>query len=139
MTELIAESHPFFVHFPIALIIAAGVAQYLYIRKGVETYSFTALFLTYGAAAMGVVAAVVGLVAASQHSYTGELASDFTLHRVFGLVLPVVIFLTAGFGAAAARTQSIAHRRLFSVFLAIAVIIALVTGFLGAELVHDLH
>jgi uncharacterized membrane protein/mono/diheme cytochrome c family protein len=129
---LIGKIHPIVVHFPIALIIAAGLAELCSLtqrRTGMTSaVTFCLLLGTAGA----VLSAISGWVFAMEHGYAIELTTQTaSLHRWLGvtsaLTSPVLLWIDL---------LSNKDRRLFRVFLAIVVGLVMATGHFGGMLVY---
>jgi uncharacterized membrane protein len=127
--------HPVVVHFPIALVVAAGLAEVVALRTGDARYSFAARFMLYVAAIAAVVAASLGFAAATGESYDGVQADYFNYHRVLGIVLPVLTFLTLGLCESARRTGETGHITAYRVLLLLSILVVLVMAYFGGTLV----
>lgn len=95
MIEVFAHLHPIFVHFPIALVIAAllseGLAQ---LRRGGVTSAATnstTFFCLSLAAVSCVLAGMSGWLLASLEEFHGEAADTLLLHRWGGVSLSVIV------------------------------------------------
>lgn len=127
--------HPAVVHFPIALVVAAALAEILGALKGGDRYTFAARFMLYVAAVAALLAAALGFAAATGESYSGQQAVNFTFHRVLGVATPVLIFLTLGLCESARRTGAGWQRTAYQAILFVAAIIVLMAAYLGGTLV----
>jgi uncharacterized membrane protein len=131
--------HPAVVHFPIALVLAAALAEILGTLKGGESYAFAARFMLYCAAATGVVAAILGFTAAAGQSYSGQQAVNFTFHRILGVTTPVMIVLALGLSESARRTGEEWQKTAYQAVLFIAAILVVMTAYLGGTLVFGVE
>jgi uncharacterized membrane protein len=127
--------HPAVVHFPIALVVMAALAEVLQVLKRNESYAFAARFMLYGAAFASVVAAAVGFAAASGKSYEGQQAINFTFHRVIGVAVPVLLFLTLGLCESSRRTKEAWQYTAYQALLFITAIVVVIAAYLGGTLV----
>jgi uncharacterized membrane protein len=134
--SMLAQFHPFFVHFPIALIVLAAVAEVLYVVRRQRGLGDAARFMITAAAWISVVAALSGFAAAWGESF-GDLLGEFSKHRIAGIATPALAFLSAGMAASARRTGQVWELMLYRVFLTLALISVLFAGLEGAELVHS--
>jgi uncharacterized membrane protein len=127
--------HPVVVHFPIALVVMAALAEVLRVLKRNESYAFAARFMLYGAAFASVVAAMLGFAAAAGESYEGQQALNFTFHRILGVAVPVLIFLTLGLCESARRTKEGWQYTAYQALLFVTMLVVVMTAYLGGTLV----
>lgn len=127
--------HPAVVHFPIALVVAAALAEILGALKGGESYEFAARFMLYVAAFGGALAALLGFAAAAGESYSDQQAVNFTFHRILGVATPVMVFLALGLCESARRAGGGWQRTAYQAVLFITAILVVMTAYLGATLV----
>jgi len=133
---MLAQFHPFFVHFPVALIVLAAVAEVLYVVRRQRGLGDAARFMITAAAWISVAAALSGFAASWGESF-GDLLGVFAKHRIAGIATPALAFLSAGMAASARRTGQVWELMLYRVFLALAVISVMFAGLEGADLVHS--
>lgn len=139
MNELIhriGEFHPTLVHFPVALVPAALVAEALYMGKKAEWCGHAARFMLAAAACMSVPSAIAGFMAAEAETIPVALEGVFAVHRIAGIVVPVLAVLAYALGEGARRSGQVWEQGLFRVVLLLAAAAVLVAGFCGGELVH---
>lgn len=127
----VGRTHPFAVHFPIALFPVALVALVLARRRGETVELIRALIIVAGAAS--VIAAVLGW-------FTGgfALAEDDAVHfwhRWIGTGLAVI---GGGVAVWALRRRDSVYGRGMVAALAAITLLLLVQGWLGAALVHGM-
>jgi uncharacterized membrane protein len=98
MIEVFAHLHPIFVHFPIALVIAALLAEFLaYVRRDqatTDSANATTFFCLSLAAASCILAGTSGWMLASLEEFHGEAADTLLLHRWGGVSLTLVVTLS---------------------------------------------
>lgn len=128
----IGRTHPFAVHFPIALFPVAWVALFLARRRGETVELIRALIIVAGAAS--VVAAVLGW-------FTGGFVLVDTdaiqlWHRWLGTALGVI---GGGVALWALRRRDAVHGRGMVAALGAITLLLLVQGWLGAALVHGMN
>jgi uncharacterized membrane protein len=132
--SLLGRLHSPAVHFPIALVITAALAEVLSALKGGDRYAFAARFMLYVAALGGVAAAAVGFAAAAGESFSDQQAVNFTFHRILGVATPVLIFLTLGLSESARRTGTSWQHTAYQVILFVTVISIVMGAYLGGTL-----
>ena len=129
---LFSKFHPLLVHFPIALVLAAAVAELVVITTARETWRAVAIANIRAGAAMAVVAAITGWLFAS--SPLVDASTSLEWHRWLGLG-----GAAGAIGAAllSSRPDVSSHRSAFVYRLtlfATALLVA-ITGHLGGTLV----
>lgn len=135
IVAFLGKFHPAIVHFPIGLILMAGLAELLFAKTGSNGYAFAARFMLFTGAATAVMAMLLGLAAARGASYEGDTASYFAIHRVLGLVIPVMGVLTAVLSSRAHRAHDRRPTVLYRSLLVITILVVGFSGFLGGLLV----
>ena len=134
--SILGDLHPVLVHFPIALILVAAVAEAMFISTRQTEFGDAARFMVFAAAWMSIAAALAGIAAASGETFTPELGRAFTVHRAAGIATPVVTLLAAAMAGGARRSGQIWELMLYRVLLFIAVLGVGIAGFYGGELAH---
>lgn len=137
--KLFGSYHPLLVHFPVALIIAASVAETLLIIKRNPDYGAAARFCVAAAAWVSIPAALAGFAIASSHSFEGAAATYFSIHRIAGITTPVLAFLAWAMGEGSRRSGQVWEQWLYRVFLLVALISVIVAGLAGGELAHGIE
>ncbi|HMP75558.1 MAG TPA: hypothetical protein PKE12_04600 [Kiritimatiellia bacterium] len=102
--EYLARLHPVVIHFPIALFLAAAVADQLSARLGRRQYDLTASFCVTLATVSAYAAGIFGWFAADTASVPHDPAWMLIVHQWLGLS-------TIGFGTIAVLTNRLYHRR----------------------------
>ena len=128
--------HPFFVHFPVALILTALVVETLAVVRRDERMGDAARVMITAAAWMSIPAAIAGFARASSEVIAPELQATFAVHRIAGIATPVLAFLAAGLVAGVRRSGQIWELFLYRAVLVLAAACAAVAGHHGAELVY---
>ena len=136
MWDLLGDLHPFFVHFPVALILFAAVAEVLFVVRKDQSFGGAARFMIHAAALMSVPAAIAGFAGASGEQFTGTALRLFAVHRIVGITTPVLAFLASGMTEGSRRSGQVWEQGLYRVLLALAVISVAIAGYAGALLAH---
>jgi uncharacterized membrane protein len=131
----LGKLHPFAVHFPIALLVMAGILEALFMRRGNQALVPTVQVMLVAAAALSVIAAGLGFAAAGNRTVAPELGTAFGIHRIFGIVTAGLAVLTVGLAQRARTPDGGLRLRLYRIVLLIAVIAVLIAGHAGATLV----
>ena len=127
--------HPALVHFPVALVLIALVAEGLCIARRDGRYADIARFLILSAAWLSVPAAITGFLRAGSITLDADEQRMFAIHRVAGIATPVLVFLCAGLGEGVRRSGQIWELMLYRIVLVLATISTLIAGYVGGEIV----
>lgn len=133
---LLGRYHPVLVHFPVALVVGAAVAEVVYMMRARQSYGDAARFMINLAVVFSVLTAVAGFMAASGKVYSQELQGVFNIHRVAGVATPVLVLLAAGLCEGVRRSGQVWEQMLYRVILLLAVVSVAVAGYHGGELVY---
>ncbi len=138
MTEALGKAHPLLVHFPIALVWAAVLAEGLSLfrpRQGLDAVVRFSLRL----ATLGALGAVVsGLVRASEAEFLPEVAATAVQHRNLGLVCLVGCILLTAAERRARRSKSARWRWTLRAGLLLLAGLVSFAAHLGGTLVYGL-
>ena len=129
--------HPMWVHFPIALLLVAALAELLAARSGDPRFSFAARYTLWAGAIGSLVAAPLGWAdaLAVAEDYTGTSATLLFYHRWAGTTTAALALLALVLCERFHRGGSPGRRRLYRLTLFAAAVLVTVTGHLGASLV----
>lgn len=134
----LGKFHPMAIHFPIALIMVALLAEILAIITQNQFFPQAARF-NISLAAIGVlVATLLGWAAGAFAQFQGELSQVLILHRWIGTITAVWILLTFGFSEMSHRTDKDKWQRIYKVFLLIGTILIGITAHFGGSLVYGI-
>lgn len=136
VVDAVGRLHPFLVHFPVALLLVAAVAELLCIVRRDGRFADTARFMVTAAAWIGVPAAIAGFARASSITIPPDLEGAFAIHRVAGIVTPVLAFLATGLATGVRRSGQIWELFLYRIVLLLAVGFAATAGYYGGELAY---
>jgi uncharacterized membrane protein len=133
--QLLGRLHPVLVHFPVALVLVALVAEILCITRRDGRHADTARFLIVVAAWISVPAAITGFIRADGMEFDAAQQQLFEVHRVAGIATPVLVFLCAGLAEGVRRSGQIWELILYRVVLVLAASSTAVAGYFGGEIV----
>ena len=129
--------HPLLIHFPIALVLAAALAEILGVLGRLERATDIARFMLTLSAASIVPVILSGWLLADSSYGSAPADTVLTAHRWAGITTALA---TLGATAAAwfvkAQSSNKATRRLYWLLLGISVVAVSITGHLGATLVY---
>jgi uncharacterized membrane protein len=130
--EWLGRLHPMAIHFPIALFIAALVAEFLYAATRSELFRHALRFTLWGAAMSALVAAPLGWIFAA----TGTTEEGWLLeaHRWAGTAALVLGVVVLWIGERSERKNG--RRLLLRISLAFQAILIGSAGFLGGSLLY---
>jgi uncharacterized membrane protein len=138
LTIMLGKVHPMVVHFPIALILAAGLAELL-ILVGGSKWLWLQGSSRFGIALGGMsalLAAPLGWLAASNADYGPDLLDTLLYHRILGVTTAVAAVLLWIISERLARSQDRGtSRKMYRSLLFATCLIIPITGHLGATLV----
>jgi uncharacterized membrane protein len=126
-TDFLGRLHPALVHFPIALFLAAGLAELILFARPASGLEPTVRFLVYVGAAGGLLAALLGWLAAGIRM--SDRSETLGLHRWTGTGIAL-----AGILAAAIIYRAKSGRLLIRLILAGIAIALLFQSYWGAEM-----
>jgi uncharacterized membrane protein len=127
--------HPFLVHFPVALLTAALVAEVLCVVKREWRYTESARFMITAALWLSVPAAISGFARADAVELDAARQGLFAIHRIAGIATPVLAFLAVGLAEGSRRSGQVWELLLYRVVLLLAAAGAAVAGYCGGEIV----
>jgi uncharacterized membrane protein len=130
------QFHNVLVHFPIALVLTALVAEAALIFRNEPAAGTAARFMVTTAAWISVPAALAGFAALSGRDISSALQSNLTIHRAAGIAAPVLIFLAAVFAHGSRRSGQVWEQLLYRILLVIAAIVTALGGLHGGVLAH---
>ena len=132
---LLGNFHVLIVHLPIALLPLAGLLEAISLFFKSEKWRFAARLNFVAGASMAIVAAVLGWIAASQSSYSGELADILTWHRWLGVSVASI----AAIGLLALMLAKFKAPRILNIYRSIAFILIIlvpIAGHFGGTLIY---
>lgn len=132
---VLGRLHPALVHFPVALVLIAFVAEGMCIARRDGRYADIARFLILTAAWLSVPAAITGFLRADSITLDAAEQRLFAIHRVVGIATPVLVFLCAGLGEGVRRSGQVWELVLYRIVLVLAAISTLIAGYVGGEIV----
>jgi len=133
--DWLGRLHPGLVHFPLALIVFAAVAEVCCIVTRDGRYADIARFLVNMGAWLSIPAAATGFLRAGTISMDAVQHQLFAIHRMAGIATPVLAFLCAGLAEGVRRSGQIWELMLYRVVLVLAALSVAVAGYYGGEIV----
>jgi uncharacterized membrane protein len=130
------ELHKVFVHFPVALIFTAAVAEALYMARRSQWMGEAARFMVAAGALASIPALAAGFAEASGETFTGEAARVFSVHWVGGVTTAVLAILAFALGEGSRRSGQVWEQGLYRIVLLLAAAGVLITGFFGGVIGH---
>jgi len=134
--HVVGRFHPVLVHFPVALILTAAAAEILYATRKRQEFGTAALFLITAAAWLSMPAFLAGFAAAAGAVFEPDLQHSLAVHRIAGVVTPMLAFMAAGMGHSTRRSGQVWEQIVFRAFLALAAIAVILAGWYGGRLVY---
>jgi len=130
--------HPLVIHFPIALVMGAALAEILALLAGGRFFADAARFgIVLGA--LGAAGAVpLGWAAGAYANYPDELAFVLTLHRWVGTATGLLIVAACVLSEVSRRSAGGRVRLAYRVLLFASAGLVGLTGFLGGSLIYGL-
>jgi uncharacterized membrane protein len=128
---LIGRLHPLLIHFPIALVLAAGAAEAAALLTADDRWRVVALHNVRIAAAFAIPAAIAGWRLAIDSGSDASALLEW--HRWLG-TLAAVATLAAALATASIRRQRLAAPWVYRIALLAAAALVAVTGHLGGAL-----
>ncbi len=128
--------HPLVVHFPIALLVVAGVFEFVRLRRGVNTPSTGSVVCLVLGAMGAVAAAALGWSSAESSGYGGSTAWILTTHRWAGVTTAVLAVFACGAAGAAKLGNDPRLLNGYRIAMVFAMISVSVAGHFGGSLVH---
>jgi uncharacterized membrane protein len=136
----IGQFHPPFTHFPIALLLVALPAEFLWKLTRKDSWRAIARFCVMLGAVTAVITATLGWCDAPFSTYAGVSASVLWWHRWFGSATAVWAVLVALLSETSNRRENSQRLcRWFHLTLLIGVILVSIAGYLGASLIYGLN
>jgi uncharacterized membrane protein len=133
--HIAGKFHPLAIHFPIALWLAAALAELLGILRPRSGMTVAARYCLWLAALGAVVAATLGWAAASGEPFPG-LENTLTWHRWLGTAMAAVAVVTLAIGEKAWRGNRPGPEKVYRTLLAAGVVLIVLTGHYGATLIY---
>lgn len=135
--QFLGKFHPVVVHFPIGLVIAAALAEFLFLITNRSSLANAALYcLSFGAAG-AITATVLGWAAVSGGvHYSGCLALAFDLHQWLGMGTTILVVTSLILAALSQRNRQ--FRWGYRITLFVSALLLGATGYYGGMLVYGL-
>lgn len=136
LIDWLGKFHPATVHFPIGMLVGAGIAELLLMITKRHFFAIAGRYCLWVGALGAVVAAVLGWFFGGFH--TVDEMWVMTTHRWLGTATALFSILILGIGERVARRPSVS-RVGFRVVLFVGVALVSLTGFFGGSLIYGLN
>lgn len=136
MITFLGSLHPVVVHFPIALVVTAALAEAAFSRSRNPAYGTASRFMLAVAAVFAIPAAAIGFAAATGKAVEPAVASALSFHRILGVAAAVLTVLTAALAQTAGRGGEPWRVAIYRVFLLVTLVAMGATGHFGAIVTH---
>lgn len=134
----IGRIHPVMVHFPIALLLAAALAEFIGLFVATPFWRNTGWYCAVLGAIGAIVAAGMGWLDAMFMGHPG-MENIVTLHRWFGTSTAVIALVAVIYHAIGKSRNRPKFRTVYLVLLFLAAALVGVTGFFGGMLIYGAH
>lgn len=135
LARLLGKLHPAAVHFPIALLLAAAVAEILHVRTRKGVFRQGARFAAAAGAITAALAAPLGWAAASHTPFPPSLGETLEWHERLGIGTAVASAVCALLSESSARRPGKRLRGAYLTSLFVAAGLAAAAGYFGGTLV----
>ncbi len=122
------QLHVILVHYPIALVVMAVVAEVLYSWTENPMYEDAAKFMLIAAAVLAIPTAITGQLFSLETSQESALAGYLWWHRLFGIVTVVLLAITV-------LLRYTTTRKAYLWSLALTLLSTIATAYLGSAMV----
>jgi len=136
--QWVGRLHPMVVHFPIALLVVAAMAELLAMITSRLTPAFAARFCLWGGAIGALVGASLGWVNAisAEPNYAGFSADLLSFHRWFGVATAASAVIALVLSERCWRSGPGSQKLSYRAMLLLTVVLVSITGHLGASLIY---
>ncbi len=138
LIRFLGQFHPIAVHFPIALVVAASLAEALAWLTRRSFFAGAARFSVAVAALTAILAVLLGWAAGAFAHYPGELARVLTIHRWLGTSSGLLIVMAAVLSEAYHLRGNGRLRLAYRSLLFGSMVLVGLTGYFGASLIYGL-
>ena len=138
LVRFAGKFHPLVVHFPIALVIAAALAEILAFVTKSQVLRGSARFMIVFGAVCAAVAALLGWAAGAFSNYPEGFSWALSLHRWLGTSVGLLVIIIAVLCELSYRRESRVMGLAYRALLFLAAILVGLTGYWGGVLVYGL-
>ncbi len=137
--QFAGKLHPMIVHIPIALTLAAGLAEVLVWLTRNHHFQNVARFNVIVAALGGMAATLAGIAAGMSTEYPESFLHSFSMHRSLAVGVTVALVLAAVMSEIHHRTGKSLFRTSYRIILMHCVALMSLCGWFGGHLVYGLE
>jgi mono/diheme cytochrome c family protein/uncharacterized membrane protein len=136
LAAFLGRYHVITIHFPIALLLAAGLAELLFMRWPARLPAVVARYCLLLGTAGAIVAASLGWLLAGSLAWAPEDRETLEVHRWFGTAAAACAFLATVMQLLAGPAGDTVRRTAYRCLLLMAVAAVVVAGYYGGVLVY---
>jgi uncharacterized membrane protein/mono/diheme cytochrome c family protein len=131
--QFLGRLHPLIVHFPVALLVFAGLLELLSLRNYDSKWRPGILAMVWAGGLSAVFAAIAGFLLAENQGSSGELLD---LHKITGIATAVLSLAVIGLQYRVDIQKTAQNIRLYRISLFFTLITLTIAGHMGASLTH---
>jgi uncharacterized membrane protein len=134
---MLPNAHPLIVHFPIALLIVAGIFAILYVFSDKTIYK-ELLFWNLIIGTIGLYGAIItGIIASNTIVHNEEIHEIMTIHKYFGLT-STILFTILSLWLILRKSKLVAiEQRIFTFIIIVCIVVMTYGSFLGGKMVYE--
>ncbi|MCC5930141.1 MAG: DUF1549 domain-containing protein [Cyclobacteriaceae bacterium] len=131
--QFLGRLHPLIVHFPVALLVFAGLMELLSIRKYDSKWRPGIQAMVWAGGLSAVFAAIAGILLAENQGSSGDLLD---LHKITGLATAVLSLVVIGTQYRISTHKTARSIITYRISLFVTLLVLTIAGHMGASLTH---